>query len=319
MILRLKIIGMIPVYNEDDIIEEVINHYLNQGIELVILDNGSTDNTFEICKKYEGKGVIKLLQFETDSFKVSLIKEMLYHMAIEQSPDWIVLSDADEFLEPTEQNKTLQSVILEVDKAGYNLIQFDKFEFFMTEKDTSDVVDGIKNKMQYYSNVGDYVYRAWKYFPGIRIGDTAGHFPIYPEEYQYKIFDKKFVLRHFPYRNEKQAKKKVYAVTRGPKDLKKEKVLMSAHNKKIAKIDFSKKVSYAKLTKYNNDGIWNYNIKHIPYITTNPLKRNEIFTDDGYLREPFPTAYEMKLMLDERLSKTLAIRAFRKIKRKTKF
>ena len=43
--IKLKIIGMIPVYNCEDIIEEVIQYYIEEGLDLVILDNGSTDHT----------------------------------------------------------------------------------------------------------------------------------------------------------------------------------------------------------------------------------------------------------------------------------
>jgi len=48
---------MIPVYNEADIIGYVIEHLISQGIELAILNNGSTDNSYGICSRYFNKGV----------------------------------------------------------------------------------------------------------------------------------------------------------------------------------------------------------------------------------------------------------------------
>jgi len=47
----MKVVGMIPVFNEKDMISEVFDHLLSEGIELVVLDNGSTDGSYEICKK----------------------------------------------------------------------------------------------------------------------------------------------------------------------------------------------------------------------------------------------------------------------------
>ena len=44
----MKIIGMLFTYDDEDVIEEVINHLLSQEIELVVLDNGSSDDTYEI-------------------------------------------------------------------------------------------------------------------------------------------------------------------------------------------------------------------------------------------------------------------------------
>ncbi len=51
----IKIVGMIPVYSEVDIIEESLTHLLNQGIDLVVLNNGSTDVTYKICKRFSTK------------------------------------------------------------------------------------------------------------------------------------------------------------------------------------------------------------------------------------------------------------------------
>jgi len=46
---------MIPVFNSVDILEEVIEHALSQGIEPVVLDNGSTDGSYEVCEEFAKK------------------------------------------------------------------------------------------------------------------------------------------------------------------------------------------------------------------------------------------------------------------------
>ena len=40
-----RIIGITTVYNESDIVGQVIEQLVSQGIELVVLDNGSTDGS----------------------------------------------------------------------------------------------------------------------------------------------------------------------------------------------------------------------------------------------------------------------------------
>jgi len=57
---------MLPVYNDEDIISEIIEHILSQGIELVIFDDGSTDKTFEICKKFLDSGVKEAISISPD-------------------------------------------------------------------------------------------------------------------------------------------------------------------------------------------------------------------------------------------------------------
>jgi len=63
-ILKPKITIMIPAHNEEygiqKSIESVINNeYTNK--EIIVIDDGSTDNTYEIAKKYHDKGLIKIV------------------------------------------------------------------------------------------------------------------------------------------------------------------------------------------------------------------------------------------------------------------
>ena len=42
------------IKNEGKYIEEWMDHYISEGVEhFYIIDNGSTDNTLELLKKYE--------------------------------------------------------------------------------------------------------------------------------------------------------------------------------------------------------------------------------------------------------------------------
>ncbi|CUP39536.1 glycosyltransferase family 2 protein [Intestinibacter bartlettii] len=51
-----KISVIVPIYNIEEYVEECINSILNQtfkDFELLLVDDGSTDNSFDICRKYE--------------------------------------------------------------------------------------------------------------------------------------------------------------------------------------------------------------------------------------------------------------------------
>jgi len=309
----MKIIGMLPVFNEEDIIQEVIEHLISQEIPLVVLDNGSTDQTYEICKKFVGKGILKLEQFKSQSYKWDQILRILYDMAITLDPDWVIRSDSDELLESGIKNLTLKRAIEQVDTEGYNLIQFDGFEFFMTDDD-KDSEKSLRKKMRHYSWQGDFFYRAWKYSPGIRIGDKMGHLPIFPDGLKYKISPQKMILRHYPFRNKKQAESKMKNRIRG-REKSTSKVALDQHEKNVLNLDFSKKFDHNLITKHNEDGKWEYKIKLCPYTHPNPPRKEDIFTKDGELKEKPISNMEYRLLLLKERNRFFArnIRRFKKI------
>ena len=54
--MRPKISVIVPIYNAELYLEQCIESVLNQtlrDIELLLIDDGSTDNSFLICEKYK--------------------------------------------------------------------------------------------------------------------------------------------------------------------------------------------------------------------------------------------------------------------------
>ena len=51
---------IVPVYNVEDYVEKCINSIINQtyeNIEIIIINDGSTDNSYEICKRFKDKRI----------------------------------------------------------------------------------------------------------------------------------------------------------------------------------------------------------------------------------------------------------------------
>ena len=56
MSLKNKVSILVPVYNREDLIGQTLNSALNQtykNIEIIVVDNSSTDNTWEVVQSYE--------------------------------------------------------------------------------------------------------------------------------------------------------------------------------------------------------------------------------------------------------------------------
>ena len=89
---------IIPTYNAQDFIEECIRETINQTykkIEIIIVDDGSIDNTREICERYANKDYrIKLISQKNQG--VSVARNTGINMA---TGDYIVFFDADDYPE----------------------------------------------------------------------------------------------------------------------------------------------------------------------------------------------------------------------------
>ena len=44
------VIGLMAVFNEEDILQQTLSYYTEIGINILIIDNGSTDNSLNIAK-----------------------------------------------------------------------------------------------------------------------------------------------------------------------------------------------------------------------------------------------------------------------------
>ena len=95
----MKIVGMLHVFNEADIMREFLAHMAKQSIPLVVLDNGSTDGTYEIIKENQNGVIIRHAQLVTERFELVLLLRCLHAMTVMERPDWILHLDADELME----------------------------------------------------------------------------------------------------------------------------------------------------------------------------------------------------------------------------
>lgn len=88
------------VKNEADIIESFVRYHLNIFDGLVILDNGSTDNTVNILERLTAEGIpLHVVRDSTMEYDQSDKTTNLMYRTFEQfDPDIVVPLDADEFL-----------------------------------------------------------------------------------------------------------------------------------------------------------------------------------------------------------------------------
>ena len=253
----MRILGLMTVYNESDIVGQVVAHLVSQGIELVIIDNGSTDGSYEICSEFLGKGVLAIEVFPTERFELQVILQRLHQMALAYQPDWGLLSGADEFLESPYRGLTLREAIQVEAEKGYNIIQFNNFEFYPTEKDEHSSEKDVRKRLRHYTWHDDYQYRCWKVYPGMTIHEAAGDIPKFPAGTENRVSPNKFVMRHYKIRSYEHGLRKVFAERLqrySPELLKKG---WHVHYRRFRTEREYFVIESSKLTRYDEDGSWN--------------------------------------------------------------
>ena len=161
-----KIVAVYRIKNEEKWIEKSLESVLDISSEVVILDDGSTDDTLSICKKFPN--VVDIHHQEGLPFDETRDRNKLLKMALKRNPDAILSLDGDEILMPN--YKEILSEELDVfypekkifefqflyawDK--YNKIRYDglygktwQSRLFRVDKDQKDLCI---NKTQYNGN-----------------------------------------------------------------------------------------------------------------------------------------------------------------------
>lgn len=89
---------MYRVKNEEKFIEKSIESILDVSSEIVVLDDGSTDKTIEICSSFD-----KVVDIQTQSnLPLDEVRDRnsLLQMALKRNPDFILSVDGDEIFMP---------------------------------------------------------------------------------------------------------------------------------------------------------------------------------------------------------------------------
>ena len=162
----MKIVAILASYNEQRFIGACLDHYLQQGIHVYLLDNDSTDNTLEIAKQYLGRNLIGIERIPRNGLyqwqKILMRKEEL---ADEIEADWLMHADPDEIRGAPNSRQTLAEAIAEIDKKGYNAVNFMEYTFLpVRESNDHDNAEFQKTMRWYYPFAQRHPHRlnAWK-------------------------------------------------------------------------------------------------------------------------------------------------------------
>lgn len=204
----MRAIALIAAYNEERFIAGCIEHLVGQGLEVYLLDNGSTDRTAEIAARYLHQGLIAIETVPREGlFMLRNLLRRKEELALAVDADWFMHVDADEIrLPPPGWNRTLAEAFADVDALGYNAVNFQEYTFIPTkESPDHDHPDFRATMRWYYPFLPAYPHRrnAWKRQPErVDLTTEAGHQVIFPG---LRMYPESFVLRHYLFLSRRHA------------------------------------------------------------------------------------------------------------------
>lgn len=225
-----RVIAIISAFNEEDVIFPVIGRLIENGVDVYLIDNRSTDATVSEASRWLGRGLLQIESFPPDGsgnaavFDWEGILRRKEELAQSLKADWFIHHDADEIREGPWPGLTLKEAIRRVDTLGYNCIDFRVFNF-------APIDDGFKkgdDPYAYFASWEEAAHfdvlqlKAWKAGSmRVSLHREGGHDVRFEGR---NVFPVKFILRHYPIRGQSHGRKKVF-------EERKKRFLTSEHDK----------------------------------------------------------------------------------------
>ncbi len=209
-----RVIALMPVFNESDIIEHSIIHLNDSGASVYVLDNWSTDGTWE---KLQTLGGGRLAGLERNPlggpgrhYELAATAKRISSLACELGADWYIWHDADEYMQSPWPGIDLRAALFEVGRQGFNAVNFKVVTFPPIDDSFQPGMDFVRHFRHWIIEPAppDFVWiRAWRN-TGVPVGfPSASHEAFFAGR---NVFPDKFVLRHYPFRSQAQAIRKVF-------------------------------------------------------------------------------------------------------------
>ncbi len=205
-------LAIIPVYNEADILPAVLQHLEQQGCDVYVLDNWSTDLTPELLSVL-GDRIERWPAERPTMYAWTEILTRIEEIALERGKGrWVILHDADEIRRvPADWSTlTLAQALEIVTITGYNAIHFEVRTFVPVDNSWTAGADPERHFRHYRNEHVDHGLphvKAW--FQGderVDLHTHGGHQVVFSNRY---LCPHPFLLKHYPIRSQQHGERKV--------------------------------------------------------------------------------------------------------------
>jgi glycosyltransferase involved in cell wall biosynthesis len=204
----ISICAVISVRNEAYHLQFLLPALANQGIDVVIIDNDSTDETPRLLREYNKSPVLRVERVPFRGY--FSLQELLEaeQQTIQSLPhDWVIHHDADEIMESSMEGCSLRDAIQEAHDNGFNAVNFEEFVFLPPVDSDFFGKDYHRGILQYYffEPKKNRLNRAWRRDSNLSNILGAGHNLAGSD---LSVFPVNHILRHYIVLSYEHAKQK---------------------------------------------------------------------------------------------------------------
>jgi hypothetical protein len=208
-------VAIIACFNEVDVIEAVVRSYLEQGIRTHVIDNWSTDGTWELLNLLKASLPELLLErFPTQGadgvYNWRGLLERKEEIALAYPNRWVLHTDADEIRCTPWDGIPLRQGFAIAERYGCNAIDFAVLHFRPVDEGFSAGINP-QDYFRYYelgtSVDMKYQLKCWKQgLDRVDLASRGGHAVNFSNK---RVFPIKFLCKHYPIRSRLHAERKI--------------------------------------------------------------------------------------------------------------
>jgi glycosyltransferase involved in cell wall biosynthesis len=196
------------VFNEADILPYTLRHLIDQGVDVHVIDNWSTDGSDQIARQFPLAGFERFpAEGGTGIYRWRALLHCVESLANASNATWCVHHDADEIRRSPRPGESLMDAFARMDGEGYSAADHRVFCFQPTDE---LYVGDPEHYFRYYADDGvdnrlPHI-KAWKNLGTVSLARSAGHQAEFPGR---RIHPEKLILKHYPIRSSMQGARKV--------------------------------------------------------------------------------------------------------------
>ena len=214
------VLAIITTYNELDVIGGLINYLHEQGVRCHVIDNWSTDGTFELVSQLTTTLPVTIERFPKEGpseyFEWEPLLERIEEVAHSSDADWVIHHDADEIRQSSWAGVRLSDALWAIDTWGFNCVDHTVIEFRPIDNrwELSDNVLAAFEFCEFLPNGDRFLQlKAWKpQSQKVRITAHGGHAAEFEGR---RVFPYKFITRHYSIRSQIHGQRKVLKERQG--------------------------------------------------------------------------------------------------------